>query len=519
MFYSVCAQGRPVRLCEATRQFALESLNGKYGDEAMRHWAVSLDGVEGFEALSPMQQYDAAIREIARRAPLRVTPQERVCGAATLGAAIAHNVPATRGGKLAFLSISHLTLGFDRALKLGVNAMEREIRERAADPALDARQRAFLASLQNAVDALRVWHGRYLAATRETRPDLYKLLLRVPFEPPENFHQAVQALWFLFAFTRLCGNWPGIGRIDEMLGEFLRRDLASGALTREEAREILASLFIKGCEWIESETPTGSGDAQHYQNIVLGGLDETGREVTNAVSYLVVDIVEELAIGDFPITVRLNSSTPAPFKRRLAEAIRHGGGAIALYGEPLILDSLMRFGYSREEALRFANDGCWEVQIPGKTCFSYVPFDALAIFLHDTLRVDEETPLPYGDFEALYRAYLRDLGAKVDAICAGAIAARLETDGRGNFRWKEALPCGVVSLFEEGCVENARSYLEGGPRYTVISPHIGGAPDVGNSLLAIDRLVYREKRVTLDELRAILRANWEGHEPLRQYVL
>ena len=171
------------------------------------------------------------------------------------------------------------------------------------------------------------------------------------------------------------------------------------------------------------------------------------------------------------------------------------------------------------EALRFANDGCWEVQIPGKTCFSYVPFDALAIFLHDTLRVDEETPLPYGDFEALYRAYLRDLGAKVDAICAGAIAARLETDGRGNFRWKEALPCGVVSLFEEGCVENARSYLEGGPRYTVISPHIGGAPDVGNSLLAIDRLVYREKRVTLDELRAILRANWEGHEPLRQYVL
>ena len=194
-------------------------------------------------------------------------------------------------------------------------------------------------------------------------------------------------------------------------------------------------------------------------------------------------------------------------------------GAIALYGEPLILDSLVRFGYSREEALRFANDGCWEVQIPGKTCFSYVPFDALAIFLHDTLRVDEETPLPYGDFEELYRAYLRDLGAKVDAICAGAIAARLETDGRGNFRWKEALPCGVVSLFEEGCVENARSYLEGGPRYTVISPHIGGAPDVGNSLLAIDRLVYREKRVTLDELRAILRANWEGHEPLRQYVL
>ena len=68
-------------------------------------------------------------------------------------------------------------------------------------------------------------------------------------------------------------------------------------------------------------------------------------------------------------------------------------------------------------------------------------------------------------------------------------------------------------------MENARSYLEGGPRYTVISPHIGGAPDVGNSLLAIDRLVYREKRVTLDELRAILRANWEGHEPLRQYVL
>ena len=107
--------------------------------------------------------------------------------------------------------------------------------------------------------------------------------------PATNFYEAVQSIWFTFAFLRLCGNWPGIGRIDVLLGDYLENDMKSGKLTLDEAREILAHFFIKGCEWICGGN-YGSGDAQHYQNIVLCGIDENCNEVTNDVTYLVLDI-------------------------------------------------------------------------------------------------------------------------------------------------------------------------------------------------------------------------------------
>ncbi len=91
------------------------------------------------------------------------------------------------------------------------------------------------------------------------------------------FYEAVQSIWFVFAFVRLCGNWPGIGRIDLLLGDYLKKDLAAGRITSEEAREILAHFLIKGCEWV-SGGDYGSGDAQHYQNLVPACVEENGAE-------------------------------------------------------------------------------------------------------------------------------------------------------------------------------------------------------------------------------------------------
>jgi formate C-acetyltransferase len=118
------------------------------------------------------------------------------------------------------------------------------------------------------------------------------------------------ALWFMYAFQRLCGNWSGIGRIDEVLGPYLKKDLEEKRITLDEARELLAHFWIKGTEWIGGNPGVWGGDAQHYQNIILAGIDANGREVINEVTYLVLDVVEELHISDFPIAVRLNRNTP-----------------------------------------------------------------------------------------------------------------------------------------------------------------------------------------------------------------
>jgi pyruvate-formate lyase len=520
-FYTAFNAGRPVRLSPQTRQFAWESLQGRYGDETMQVAAVSMDEVPDFPGMSEYEKYDAAIAKIAAEAPVRICEHERVSGAATLGLAIRHYVPATFHGEPLWYSVSHVTLGFERVVRNGVNAIEKDIVERLdqGEPgSLDTAGKEILTSMLNTIASLHVWHRRYLAALKDQNPAGHELLLRVPFEPARNFHEAVQSLWFIFAFTRLCGNWPGIGRIDLILGDYLRKDLAGHKLTLASAREILAGFWIKGCEWIEKDPPKEIGDAMHYQNIILGGLDEHGQEVTNEVTYLVLDVVEELAISDFPVSVRLNEHSPQKLLVRMAEVMRHGGGVLAAYNEPLVIASLEKFGYPRHDALMFANDGCWEVQIPGKTYFIYMPFDGLQILLNDTLGLNG-TPAHFDSYADLYAKFLQDLDQAVEKIFVDSVRQRGQVSEGGAWTWLSGKPCSVVSMLTDGCAESARSYYGGGPRYTVASPHIGGAPDIGNSLYALRKLVFEDKKISFDDLMAILKNNWEGQEELRQFVL
>ncbi len=506
---------RPVRLSEETRRFAADSLDRKYGLDTLKTKAVVLDGIEEFSDLSDIEQYDLAIRMIAETAPVRICEGEKISGAATLGFAIEHVVPATLNGDWIFPSISHLTVDFETVLKRGINGIEQDAKE-AFEKYRGTEKEPFAKSCLSCLESFRLWHKRYLGALDAA--DGYKSnaenLRQVPFKPAGSFYEAVQSIWFTFAFLRLCGNWPGIGRIDVLLGDYLKRDLASGALTLDEAREILAHFFIKGCEWVNGQY-IGSGDAQHYQNILISGVDEEGRDVTNEVSYLVLDIFEELGISDFPTTVRLNENTDEKLLRRVAEVMRYGGGILAVYNEDTVVSAFVKAGYELCEARRFANDGCWEVQIPGKTYFTYIPFDSLQILQKKTLGEYEAAP-DFDSFDELYEAYLSDLGERIEEIYLTEAKRFEEQD---PFKWKRAHPCTVVSLFENDCVKRGLSYIEGGPVYNVTSPHIGGLADTVNSLFAIKKLVYDEKKVPLSDLMKILKNNWEGEEALRQYAL
>ncbi len=510
---------RPVRSSEQTRQFAYDSLNHKYGKMTRETPCVSLDDCADFESLDWVQRYDAAIEKIVRCAPIRICEGEKVSGAATLGNAINHVVPATFRGENICSSISHLTIDFETVLKKGVNAIEQQAFA-ALETYRGTEKESFIRSCLHCIACMRVWRDRYLDALHEQKAYAanYQNLQKVPFLPAENFYEAVQSLWFAFAFVRLCGNWPGIGRIDWLLGEYLKKDLAAGVLTLDEAREILAHFFIKGCEWICGGV-YGSGDAQHYQNIVLAGVDENGVEVTNEVTYLVLDIIEEFGISDFPTTVRVNKNTDEKLLTRVAEVLRLGGGVLAVYNEELIIESLVDYGYSLREARKFANDGCWEMQVPGKTHFIYQALDALYLLQNQTLKSYNGT-VSYDTFEALFAQFVADLGEKVQAFGDGLRGAFVDTSfATKNWKWKPTVPCTVISLFEQGCIEKGLSYLEGGPVYNMVSLHIGGLPDAVNSLYAIKKLVFDDKVTTFGELMAALKNNWAGYESLRQHAL
>lgn len=509
-FGVVTMKGGPCRLSEATRALAARALGGEFG-RGMKAAEFSLSAEE-VRGLSAHQHYARAIMAIAAKAPIRVVAGERVVGAASLLDATKHMTPLTGFG-----STSHTTLGFDRGLEMGYAGLRKKVEARLARGDVDGKGREILESMRVCLDAARVWQVRNVAAVEELGQrarepgdvaelrELARILRKVPEQAPETFREAVQGLWSMFAFQRLCGNWPGIGRLDLMLGGYLRGDLAAGRITLEEAREILAHFWIKGCEWIGNSGVWGSGDAQYYQNIVLAGVDADGREVANEVTYLVLDIVEELHISDFPIAVRLTRKSPEKLLRRIAEVTRRGGGIVAIYNEDTILPALERFGYRPEEARGFANDGCWEIIMPGQTAFTYAPFDTLGVLQE---AVDPEAGgagRDFGDFEELYGAFREGL--------AGAIA-RVHKEADGAFADGPAAP--LASLLVEDCIEKARGYYDRGARYTVKAPHAGGLPDTANSLLVIKKAVFDDHLVSWPELRQTLRDNWRGHEDLRR---
>ncbi len=519
-FRSAYSGGRPVRLSKETRFFCYESLNGAYGDNAMTTPFVEMDGTEGFEEMSDYEKYDATIRKICETAPLRVTPFEKVSGAATLGSAVFAMIPAKFKGEFIYPSINHLTTDFFTPVFKGVDYLKARVDEKRKCEGLSERQISLLKSMKNTISSMELLHARYVELLEKERPDILEYAKDVPFKPAQNFKEAVQSVWFTFAFQRLTGNWPGIGRIDRILGSFLEKDLKEGKITLDEAREFIASLFIKGCEWVRGlDAGRGSGDAQHYQNIILGGTDENGNDITNEATYLILEVVEELPIGDFPITVRFNKKSPEKLYKKVAEVIRQGGGVVAVYNEETILQALTRFGYSGAEASDFANDGCWEVQIPGCTRFSYCPFDSLQILLNDTLKIGGEKP-EFESFEDIKKQFLKDLERNVDAIANDLLRGSIEElkDDPSEEKFRKLFPTTVIDLFENDCIDKSMGYLEGGTRYSVLPPHIGGAADVANSLYAIKKLCFDDKIMTLEKLLEILANNWEGEEYLRQYA-
>lgn len=504
------------RLDEKTHALARRGLTGEFGRE-MVYAEVRLEDHVPTDGLSDEMRYAMAVRLIAETAPLRVLPHELIIGSATYREAPYHKVPIYGGS-----STSHLTLGFERVLTSGYSGLRAQIEERLSRKDLDDRGIDLLNSMLVCLDAAKIWHGRHVdlvrARARESSDEqqrhyerLLENIARVPENPPETFYEAVQALWFMYAFQRLCGNWPGIGRIDQMLGGYLRRDLEQKRMTLDEAREILAHFWIKGTEWIDARTYDdigASGDAQHYQNIVLSGVDAEGHEVTNEVTYLVLDIVEELHISDFPVAVRLNGESPDRLLRRIAEVQRLGGGIVSIYSEEVVIKGLVKLGIPLEEARCFANDGCWEVLIPGKTAFGYRPFDLVEILQQSLGMHDATAPAPeYADFDHLYQCFLDRLSETLNRIHQDIDQA-----------YSDGGPTTLISLFIEDCIEKGRGYYDRGARYNFLAPHAGGMADVAGSLLVIKEMVFEENRLSLRRLIDALRADWAGYESLQTQI-
>jgi len=499
----------PHRLSSTVHRIAEEGFSGKWGKDLKNpDWDFSeLAGSH----VGPQELYGLAALSVARHAPLRFAEGELIVGSASLLPAALHRIPC-----LDQASVSHTTLGFERVLHIGYGGLRQEILNRRQRGGLDAEGEDVLKGMLLTLDAAKIWNERYIARLEELKataqPDdaaryakQIEILKKVPENAPSNFREAIQMLWSMYAFQRLMGNWSGLGRFDRMLGGYLKQDLARKTITLDEARELVAHFWAKGTEWIGIHN--GTGDAQFYQNIILGGIDRNGNEVTNELTYLVLDVVEELHISDYPIAVRIGDKTPAKLYRRMAEVQRFGGGIVSMYNENVVIQALTSFGYPLEDAREYTNDGCWEAIIPGKTAFIYWPSDMLPL-LSQTLGLENNDTKEDGNFEEFYARFRKALESDI----------KVRHDSIDHDYLSANTPCALVSLFTEGCIEKARCYYNRGPVYSVKGIHYGGVSDVANSMLVIKKLVFEDKYMTLGDFANILRSNWDGQEGLRRLI-
>ena len=518
------------RLSDFTRDFCERSMDGEFG-RALKNSYCALVDAEGYYELSPAKRYNRCLKAIVQQAPIRLIDGELFSGSATFDLARNHSVPAAFSHdpkkKPLLGSVSHLTPHYQKILKRGIRGLEEEITKKRVrydgkTPKLDRLE--YLDQLKLALEFMKFWHQRYLDAIDEriaatdgeikARWETVRTNLeRVPYEPARNFREAIQSLWFTFAFQRLTGNWAAVGRFDWMLGPYLKKDLEEGTITLDEAREYVAHFWIKGCEWVDTYTcighHDGGGDGQFYQNVVLSGQDVDGNDETNEVTYLVLDVLEELRIADYPTSVRISSKSPEKLIRRVAEVTQLGGGLMAVYNDDMVIDAMVNFGYCREEACRYANDGCWEVQVPGKTAFRYWPWDVLADLQQGVLKLADGLPsdLPYETFDQLFDAYTDYLKQRFKEF-----TERCRPERSVNL---------AMSLLVEDCIGNATDYdaLWGsGALYQVDSPHAGGIVDAANALQAIQYVVFEKKMMSLNEFMDIVKNDWQDHEDLRMHL-
>ena len=352
----------------------------------------------------------------------------------------------------------------------------------------------------------------------------------VPANAPRDFHEALQAYWFhhLGVITELNG-WDAFnpGHLDQHLGPFYEQGLADGSLTREGAKELLGCFFVKFNNHPAPPkvgvTAQESGTYTDFANINIGGLTRDGENAVNEVSYLLLEVIDEMHLLQPSNNLQLSDKSPDRFLRAGLEVIRKGYGFPSVFNADAVVRELVRQGKSVEDAREGGTSGCVEAGAFGKEAYILTGYFNLVKLLELALNngVDPRTgkqlgprtgdPADFAAFDELFAAWR----TQVDHF--------VEIKHRGNAIWERAYaedaPAPFLSLIIDDCIAKGRDYNAGGARYNTSYIQGVGIGSLTDSLSVIKHHIFDEGRLTLPELREALTSDFEGYEPLRQQLV
>jgi len=353
---------------------------------------------------------------------------------------------------------------------------------------------------------------------------------RVPANPPRDFWEALQYYWFVhLGVTTELNTWDAFdpGRLDQHLYPFYQHGLAEGSLTRESAEELLQCFWIKFNNQPAPPkvgvTAAESGTYTDFAQINTGGVKPDGSDGVNEVTYLVLDVIEEMRLLQPSSSIQVSKKNPDRFIKRAARIIQTGYGQPSVFNADLIVQELVRMGKSLVDARQGGSSGCVEVGAFGKENYNLTGYFNLPKVLEITLnggfdaRTGKQIGLSTGDprnfssYEQFFEAFKEQLNHFIDIKVRGNnLIERL---------FAAYMPCPFLSILIDDCVATGKDYHDGGARYNTSYIQGVGLGSITDALSAVKYHVYDQATFTMDELLEALAKNFQGYERIRQLLL
>ena len=446
--------------------------------------------------------------------------------------AIEHNIFTP--GNYFYNGVGHVTVCYGRILKEGFEGIilqaQEAIKKLNFGDADYATRKHFLDAVIISCQAAIDYAGRYAMlaldmARREKDEARKKELLtiaencaRVPAKGARTFHEACQSFWFVQMLLQMESSGHSIspGRFDQYMYPYFKADLDAGRITREYAQELMDCVWVKLNDLNKArDAASAEGFAGYslFQNLIAGGQDENGLDATNDLSFMCIEASMHVALPQPSLSVRIWNGTPHDFMIKAAELTRTGIGLPAYYNDEVIIPALLSRGLTLQDARDYNIIGCVEPQKAGKTegwhdAAFFNMCRPLELVFSNGMDEGKQISIRTGEvedmksFEEFYDAYKAQMNYMLSLL--------VNADNAIDQAHAERCPLPFLSGMIEDCIGRGKSVQEGGAVYNFTGPQGFGVANMADSLYAIKKLVFDEKKLTLAEYKEALKDNY-GH--------
>lgn len=444
--------------------------------------------------------------------------------------AIDHNIFTP--GNYFYNGIGHVTVDYGKILKLGFKGIIKEAKEALSKLRVGDSDYAKRSNFLNAViiscEAACLYAKRYAelakkeaseCSSEERRNELFAIAAncsRVPENGATSFYEACQSFWFIQMLlqTESSGHSISPGRFDQYMYPYYKADFESGKITREQAQEYIDCIWVKlndlnKCR--DAASAEGFAGYSLFQNLIVGGQDEYGKDATNDLSFMCMNATMHVMLPQPSLSIRVWNGTPHDLMIKAAEVTRTGVGLPAYYNDEVIIPALQSRGLTLQDARDYNIIGCVEPQKSGKTdgwhdaAFFNMCRPLEMVFSNGVDKGVQIGPRT-GDvanmktFEEFYDAYKAQMNYFIELL--------VNADNAIDLAHAERCPLPFQSCMVEDCIGRGKSLQEGGAIYNFTGPQGFGIANMADALTAIKTLVFEQKKLTLQEFKEALQNNY-----------